>query len=112
MTHLTREQILARKLGRETVELMDGSTVQVRGMSRNDAAELAKTPEGAERDAVMMSMGLVEPELTPEDCRALFVDGMNGDVLIITGKILELSGMAPGQAKDATKSVSRGRKRR
>jgi len=105
MAHLTREQILARKRGRDVVELADGSTVEVKGMSRQDAATIAETPEGEQRDAVMMSLGLVSPQLSPEDCLEMFADGMNGDVLLITGKILELSGMAPGQAKDATKSV-------
>jgi hypothetical protein len=105
MAHLTREQILARKRGRDVVELADGSTVEVRGISRHDAAAVAEIPEGEERDAMMISVGMTEPKLSFEDCMTIFVDGLNGDVLLITRKIMELSGMAPGQAKDATKSV-------
>ncbi len=106
MAHLTREQILARKSGRDVVELADGSTVEVRGISRRDAAKVAEIPEGEERDAMMISVGMTAPELSFDDCMTMFADGLNGDVLLITRKIMELSGMAPGQAKDATKSVS------
>jgi hypothetical protein len=105
MAHLTREQILARKRGRDVVELHDGATVEVQGISRRDAAMVAATAEGEERDAVMMAAGLTDPVLSAEDVMSMFVDGKNGDVLLITSKIMELSGMAPGQAKDATKSV-------
>lgn len=108
MAHLTREQILARKRGRDVVELADGSTVEVQGISRRMAAKVAETPEGEERDAMMISVGLTSPELSFDDCMEMFGDGMNGDVLLITAKIMELSGMAPGQAKDATKSVPGG----
>lgn len=105
MAHLTREQILARKRGRDVVQLHDGETVEVRGISRGDAAAVAETPEGKLRDAVMMSVGMTDPVLSVDDVLEMFEDGKNGDVLLITAKIMELSGMAPGQAKDATKSV-------
>jgi hypothetical protein len=105
MTHLTRDQILARKSGRDVVTLADGATVEVQGLSRSQAEKLMEAPEGRERDVVMLAMGLTSPRLEPDDIRAMFDDGMNGDVLAISAKILELSGMAPGQAKDATKSV-------
>jgi hypothetical protein len=105
MAHLTREQILARKRGRDVVELHDGATVEVKGISRREAAEVAEVPEGEMRDAVMIAAGMTEPVLSVDDVMEMFVDGKNGDVLLITGKIMELSGMAPGQAKDATKSV-------
>lgn len=105
MANLTREQIIARKRGRETVTLHDGETVEVKGISRREAAEVAETPEGEQRDAVMISVGMVDPALSVDDVLEMFEDGKNGDVLLITAKIMELSGMAPGQAKDATKSV-------
>lgn len=105
MTHLTREQILNRKLGRETVELHDGSTVLVRGLVRSEGEKVQQAPEGAGRDAVMFHHGVLEPAMSAEDWLAAFDVLGVGDSNAIAGTIGRLSGMAPGQGKDATKSV-------
>jgi hypothetical protein len=107
MATLTRAEILARKVGNGIVTLSDGATVEVRGCTRAEARQIQDVEEGDQRDAAMISFGLVDPALTPDEVLAWFADAPNGDILKITGKILELSGMAEGQGKDATKSVPR-----
>lgn len=111
MTHLTRDEILARRVGQEVVTLADGSTVLVRGCTRRQAAQIQEAPDGEERDALMISFGLADPQLTPEDVLKWFAEAPNGDVLLVTAAVLRASGMADGQAKDATKSVPRRRGR-
>src|SRR6478609_7456716 len=104
MAQLTREQILARKRGQDVVDLGDGSTVKVRGLSRNEAQHVADAKTTLERDAIMISLGLVDPELSPDDVLDWFGEAPAGDVKAIALRIAELSGMAEGQGKQATKS--------
>lgn len=112
MANLTREQILARKRGEESVTLSDGGTVSVRGMKHNEAHALRELETIRERDAFMISCGLVDPAMTTEDVMAWFeVPGESGDLQLISSKISQLSGMDEGQGKDATKSVPRRRGR-
>lgn len=110
MARLTREAILARKLGQEEVELSDGATVMVRGLTRAEAIEMGQLGTVAERDAWMVATGLVDPELSVDDVVAWFGQGAAGDADRIAKKITELSGMADGQAKGYTKSVPRRRR--
>lgn len=113
MARLTREQILSAKRGHEEVELADGGTVLVRGMKHAEAHELRKLKTVREQDAFMIATCLLEPEMTLDDVDAWFdVEGSSGDLQRISAAISKLSGLVPGQGKDATKSVPRGRGRR
>jgi hypothetical protein len=102
---LTREQILARKVGQGVVTLHDGSTVLVRGCTRKEAQRIQDQEEGEPRDAMMISLGMVDPELSHAEVLDWFATAPNGDLLEITRAIMEMSGMGPGQGKEATKSV-------
>jgi hypothetical protein len=108
---LTREQILGRKLGRETVTLSDGGEVVVRGLNRNEAIVLQQEREGiAGRDNYLIATGLVDPVMSEEDVAAWAESGAAGDLVDVSRAINRLSGLAAASGKEATKSFP-GRRR-
>jgi len=113
MAVLSREQILARKVaGRtETVEL-DGGEVVVRGLSRGEASACGKLDAQDDVEALALHYGLVDPALSEEDARAWRDQDESGELQKVVDAIQRLSGTAPGQGKDATKSVPRRRRAR
>lgn len=109
---LTRDEILARKGGAHTEEykLSDGSgTVTIRGLTRNEAIAIRDTQGGIDaRDNLLISLGLVEPAMTPEDVAAW--GEAQGQFVVMTDlseAIGRLSGMVEGAGKSR---VSRPRK--
>jgi hypothetical protein len=109
MGNLTREQILARKRGHEVVELPDGSgTVEVRGLNRREALNIAEIDEAAERDAQLISYGLVDPQLTVDEVKAWGEEDDTGTLEHVSYRIGVLSRMVEGAGKSR---VSRARKR-
>lgn len=110
MGNLTREAILARKLGHDVVELPDGSgTVEVRGLNRGEALRLTAIEDHWERDICLVSAGLVDPVMTPDDVRAWGEQDDTGTLEAVSRRIGELSRMVEGAGKSG---VSRSRRRR
>lgn len=100
MSNLTREQILARKVGHEVIELPDGSgTIEIRGLNRREALTVAEMEDLKERDAYLIASGLVDPAMSIDDVKAWGeVDG--SDTLeFVSRKIGELSAMVEGAGK-------------
>lgn len=114
MALLTREQILARKVaGRtETVPLSGGDEVEVRGLSRGEAAECGEIESADEVECLALHYGLVNPALTVDEVREWRRNDESGEVQKVVDVVQRLSGTAPGQGKDATKSVPAGRRAR
>jgi hypothetical protein len=111
MGQLTREQLLARKIGHEVVDLGDGSTVKVRGLNRDQAHTMQQLDTSRDRDLFMIAEGMIEPKMNEEDVAAWFAGDETGAIERVSKAIVRLSGMADGQGKDATKSVPRRRGR-
>lgn len=110
---LTKEEILARQLGREVVDIGAGQTVTVRGMTRAEAATLRDLDQDdvIALEARCIAMTLVEPVMTEAEVRQwLEVEGADV-VQLVVDAVNRLSGRADGQAKGYTKSVPRGRQR-
>jgi hypothetical protein len=107
---LTREEILARKTGQEVITLPGGGQVKVRGLTRDEALAVRDRDTVGAKDNFVIATGLVDPALTEDDVAAWAATGDVGDMTTISEAISRLSGMMPGQAKDATKSVPRRRK--
>jgi hypothetical protein len=109
MGNLTREAILARKLGQRVVELPDGSgTVTVRALNRREALNVSDIDDVYERDAYMMSIGLVDPVMSVDDVKAWGEEDDTGTIEAVSRAIGELSRMVEGAGKS---SVSRPRRR-
>jgi hypothetical protein len=109
---LTRAEILARKTGHGIVTLEDGASVKVRGLTRGEAADMRAFEEEHPGDligleALAISKGMTEPQLTHEDARAWLVAEGHGYVQRVVSGIQDLSGQAPGQAKEYLKRVPR-----
>lgn len=110
MSHLTREQILARKTGKSTATLPDGSTVAIRALTRDEVLEAQEGGRStAERDNFIVSVGMTNPQMSVEDVAAWAAAGDAGDLVAVSDAIAELSGLKPSAGKEATKSPSRRR---
>lgn len=99
MAHLTREQILARKIGKGKATLPDGSTVAIRSLSRDEVLEAQEMPSLADRDNFIVAKGMTDPEMSVEDVAAWASAGSAGDLTAVTDAIAELSGLKQGAGK-------------
>lgn len=108
MANLTRDEILARKLGHDVVPLPGGGTVEVRGLNRSEAIQVGEEEAGLDRDALLISLGLVEPTMTVDDVLAWGRSDDSGTLEIVSRRIGELSRMVEGAGKSG---VSRTRRR-
>jgi len=110
MPNLTREQILARKTGKGTATLPDGSTVSIRALTRDEVLEAQEGGRStAERDNFIVSTGMTDPKLSVDDVAVWASEGGAGDLVAVSDAIAELSGLKPSAGKEATKSPSRRR---
>lgn len=108
MAHLTREQILARKLGKGVATLPDGSTVAIRSLTRDEVLEMQDGDRTrAERDNFIVSRGVLTPQLSEDDVAAWAAGAAAGDLVAVSDQIADLSGLKPAAGKEATKSPTR-----
>lgn len=101
---LTREQILARKTGKGTATLPDGSKVAIRALTRDEVLESQDLGSLAERDNYIVSTGMTDPKLSIEDVAAWAAGGDAGDLVAVSDGIAVLSGLKPGADKEAYKT--------
>jgi hypothetical protein len=106
---LTREQILARKVAghTESFKIGDGEVI-IRGLTRNEALLVRAGDNAGEMDNLMISLGMVDPVMTPEDVDAWGEVGDAGTMIRLSNRISELSGMVEGAGKSG---VPRARRR-
>lgn len=102
---LTREQILARKTGRGTVTLSDGGKVAIRALTRDEALQVREVGKLRDGDNLLISLGMVDPQLTPEDVAAWGASDAAGDLVTVSNEISALSKMTPAAGKESTKST-------
>lgn len=106
MATLSREQILARKVGEACVELDDdGGTVRVRGLNMREVREVGSIEDPFTRDATLVAYGLVEPVMSVEDVLAWAGSDAGGVVDRVGRKIGELSRTLEGAGKSGVSSV-------
>ena len=99
MSNLTRDQILARKTGKGVATLPDGTTVSVRALTRDEVLESQRRGDPAERDNFIVATGMTDPKLTEEEVAAWAAEADAGDLVAVTDRIAELSGLAQGAGK-------------
>jgi hypothetical protein len=108
MGNLTREQILARKVGQKVIELPDGSgTVTIRGLHRGEALAIGAMQDLLERDAFLTSAGLVDPAMSVDDVKAWGASDGTDVLEFVSREIGVLSAMVEGAGKSR---VSRARR--
>jgi hypothetical protein len=91
-----KEAFLAVSLPTEPLEI-SYCTVQVRGMSREEAlTQLAPCPE-SDSEAMVIHLCMTDPKLTFEEAKGWAAKAPSNDVKAVFQKAIELSGGAPGQ---------------
>lgn len=108
MANLTRDEILARKTGRGTVELPGGGTVEIRGLSHAEVIEGQTITDLNERNCFMVAHALVDPAMTIEDVIEWSREGAAGDITTVCEHVQVLSRLTEGAGKSR---VSRARRR-
>lgn len=105
---MDKAALMTERLPRGEVELRGVGVITVRGLSRY---ELLLAGKGiAEGDTVMMeqrmlSMALVDPELSEDDVAAWQKHSPAGEIIPVVAKINELSGIGRDIQKEAYKSL-------
>lgn len=108
MSNLSRDQILARTTGKGTATLLDGSTVSVRALTRDEVLQSQQLNSINEQDTFIIATGMTDPVMSVEDVAAWAAAGDAGDLVAVSDAIGELSGLKQGAGKSG---VSRARKR-
>jgi DNA-directed RNA polymerase specialized sigma24 family protein len=108
LDHLKKANVRTGKA--EEVELADGSTVLVRGLTRDEIVDAQDRfpDETAMRDNACIAAGLVDPVMTEEDVAGWAASAPAGDLTNVSEKIQEKSGLREGAGKSR---ISRARKR-
>ena len=101
MANLTREQILARKIGKGKATLPDGSTVAIRALTRDEVLRLQEIEDIGKRDNLAASMAITNPQLSAEDVALWAAEGNAGDLVTIIEAVQELSGLRQGAGKSS-----------
>ena len=99
MANLTRAQILARKTGKGTATLPDGSTVAIRALTRDEALTMQNLDGLADKDNFIIATGMTSPTMTIDDVAAWAAAGDAGDLVAVSEAIAELSGLQQGAGK-------------
>lgn len=102
---LTRAQILSRKTGKGTATLPDGSKVAVRGLTRDEVLEYQELESLADRDNWIVARGMTQPRMSVEDVAAWAAAADAGDLVAVSERICELSGLKQGADKSDVSGV-------
>lgn len=114
MAVLSRDEILARSVHgvTERVDLGNGDEIVVRGLTRGEATQTNKLDDEGEIECLALHFAIVEPAMSLDDIRAWRDNDVSGAVQVVANVVQRLSGSAPGQTKEATKSLPRRRRAR
>jgi hypothetical protein len=96
---LTRDEILARKLGKGVAKLPGGGEVAVRALTRDEVLQAEGQKSSADRSNFIVSIGMTDPKLSLEDVAAWAATGEAGDLVAVSERIAELSGLKQGADK-------------
>lgn len=99
MANLTRAQILARKTGKGKATLPDGSTVDVRALTRDEVLASQDYHTLADQDSFIIAAGMTDPKLTVEEVMQWAASASAGDLTAVSDAIAELSGLKQGAGK-------------
>lgn len=103
---LSKEALLKVHTGEDLVDVPElGGQVRVRGLSRAEVLMLGKMEVDDARDALTISLGMVDPPMSPDD-----VMGWNGAALTdeiddVRTKILVLSKLMKDAAKELYRAM-------
>jgi hypothetical protein len=105
---LSRDEILARKVGKGKVELPSGGEVAIRAITRDEvyaAEEIDKEHGRAERDNFIVSKAMTDPVMSRQDVAEWGASGSAGDITAVLERVSELSGLSEGARKRSVRNV-------
>jgi hypothetical protein len=102
---LTRDEILARKVGHGEITIEDVGTVKIRALTMSEAVQVRELAGRVEQVYLILSLGLVEPALSLDDVQAWAANDAAGPLNAIAEGITVISGMSESSGKDAYKSA-------
>jgi hypothetical protein len=104
---MEKTALLTERLPRDEVEIKGVGTVTVRGLSRYELllAGKGQNDDVAAMERRMLSMALVDPEMSEDDVAAWQKCSPAGEIMPIVNKINELSGVGREAQKEAYKSL-------
>lgn len=102
---LTREEILSRKTGKGKATLPDGSQVAVRALTRDEILASQELSSLAGKDNFIVATGLTDPQMSVEDVAVWAANGDAGDLVAVSDRIAELSGLKKGADKSGVPEV-------
>jgi hypothetical protein len=113
MGNLSREQILARKTGRATVDLGDGDTVSIRALTLDEVLTSQDIDNNVDKVCFVVATALVDPVLSLAEVHEWAKQGDAGDLQVVSDEIAILSRVATRSTKSAggKTGVARPRKR-
>lgn len=86
-----------RVLPRDTVTVPNVGEVEVRGLSRAEVIQMSMAPHGGDREVLVLTRGMTDPELTEDEVRIWRDTKESEEIRPVSDRILELSGLAPDQ---------------
>lgn len=113
------EDIKARLLGprvvadgddRPYVDVEGVGRLYLRPLNRAGALRLNAVDDLAEKDNILIHLGVAEPALTLDEVRAWAEVASAGELSAVSEAIATISGMTKGSAKEATKSTPKRRR--
>jgi hypothetical protein len=102
---LTRDQILARKVGHGEITIDGAGTVAIRALTMSEAVQVRALEGRADQTYLIISLGMTDPKLSFEDVEAWGTNDSAGTLNAISEGIAAVSGMTDGAGKDAYKSA-------
>lgn len=113
MGTVDKSALLAPRTGNTgELEIEGIGTLTIRALTRSEALRLNDVGSLEEKDNLLISMGVVEPALTPADVAAWASVAPAGEVSAVSEAIAVISGMTKTSAKEVTKSAAGRRRRR
>lgn len=106
-----KARLLKPRINEDTVDIEGVGTVRVRGLSRGEVFALRKAKEAgrlkdeAAWDRRLVSLAMVDPEMTEDEVGEWQDNSPAGELEDVTKKIQELSGMAEGADKSSVEDV-------
>jgi hypothetical protein len=102
---IDRDALLKARLPERTLDIDGVGTIRVRALSRAEALEVRACGEDlAGMEQKILTFGLVDPALSPDDVANWYRAAPAGEIEPITNAIVAMSGLADDAAKEAYKS--------
>jgi hypothetical protein len=96
---MDKDQLLKPRLPEDTHDIDGVGTIRFRALSNGEAIRVSEVAATKNRQALILSLGLVEPALTVGEAHIWMQSAPAGEVDAVSKKIAAMSGMLEGAGK-------------